>query len=660
MPRRHPARPWALFALLLVGATVARPVAAQPPDLFEFFEEEARALRVLTASRTPHALRDAPATVRVVTRDELQAYGAVHLWDALRGVPGVDVVSARSAHGLVSIRGLGKVNNNRTLVLLDGRRTLDGYVESLNWEALPVTLDEIDRIEVVEGPASALYGSNAISGVINIITRRPEEVEGARVSVAAGDRETRRVSALYGGSGAGALSWMASGEASTSNRFDDPERAASDVLRGRALARYGLGPDRELTLSGGLSDLRTELSASGLGTTYEKGTRGYAQGNLATGLHQVRASWMGGSTLLEAFAVGPGSQIDYGTFEGQAQTRLSPTPRTQLVVGGEVRRDAIEASIGDAAHRLWALFFEHRWMLHGVSLWTSGRIDRHPHAGIEFSPRLSVVAEPGSRQTVRLSLGSAFRHPTLLENHLDLEAAIDVMALDPTGQVDTIEIAVRGNLDLAPERQRFAELSHAVRLARLHTLASLYIYELHGVYATTAPLTTFPRDGVVRSAVSFRNRGTTTGVGGELTVEARLARDLSATSTYSYQSLSGRLDDQVTEGGTPHHKGSVRLRYARGGFTADAALLRVGATSWNTNRFMGLVPPYASVDPYTLLNLSLRYGLRRPAGLEAQFVAYDLLGDDHFEALPRLGPLVGGQSGEILRSRRVVRLAYRF
>jgi outer membrane receptor protein involved in Fe transport len=86
----------------------------------------------------------------------------------------VDVFTTRAADGIVRIRGLAKANTNRTLILLNGRWILDGFIESLNWESLPITLEEVDRIEVVGGPAAALYGSNAISGVINIITLTPE------------------------------------------------------------------------------------------------------------------------------------------------------------------------------------------------------------------------------------------------------------------------------------------------------------------------------------------------------------------------------------------------------------------------------------------------------------------------------------------------------
>lgn len=250
----------------------------------------------------------------MVTRQDLDAYGTFNLWDALRGVPGVDVSTTRAADGIVSIRGLTKENNNRTLILLNGRRALDGFVESLNWESLPVTLDEIDRIEIVEGPASALYGGNAISGVINIITRQPGQAEGLSVSLTGGSRETGRASALYGHT-AGGLEVTASGEFSTSNQFEASHRSANQVVRGRTQIRYDPGDGRVLSFSAGGSDLRTQVSQGGLGSTYEDGSRGFVRADYIQGNHRLRASWMGGSTLLESFGTPSESRLDYGTLE---------------------------------------------------------------------------------------------------------------------------------------------------------------------------------------------------------------------------------------------------------------------------------------------------------------------------------------------------------
>ena len=104
--------------------------------------------------------------------------GALTIPDALRNVPGVDVTEYRTGQLEVGIRGVNGPWNNRVLVLMDGRSVLEGFYDHISWESLPLTMRyEIDRIEVVEGPVSAVYGADAASGVINIITKKPEQIQ---------------------------------------------------------------------------------------------------------------------------------------------------------------------------------------------------------------------------------------------------------------------------------------------------------------------------------------------------------------------------------------------------------------------------------------------------------------------------------------------------
>ena len=143
------------WALGLFATARISPVRGEDADIFQFFEKEAEAMQVVTVSRLPLSVRQAPATVYVVTAEEIRASGARTLWDALRGVPGVNVMATQTFYGEVSIRGLDKVLSNRTLVLLDGKTVLNGLFDTAYWEGIPVPLAEVDLIEVVEGPASA-------------------------------------------------------------------------------------------------------------------------------------------------------------------------------------------------------------------------------------------------------------------------------------------------------------------------------------------------------------------------------------------------------------------------------------------------------------------------------------------------------------------------
>ena len=166
-----------------------------------------------------------------------------------------------------------------------------------------------------------------------------------------------------------------------------------------------------------------------------------------------------------------------------------------------------------------------------------------------------------------------------MENHLSLAFPLDVRNLDPTGQVDTVDVVVFGNTDLDPERLLFGEVAPAGRYGRVRTRTALFAYQLRDVYMATEPLLSEPREGVVRFQVGSVNGGTTSAWGGEALVEARLTPHLTTTLSYSHQDLSGTLDDQVTEKGTPHDKSSGKVRYRRAGWVADVVLHRAGTVS---------------------------------------------------------------------------------
>lgn len=219
-----------LLSLALIAAT-ALPAAAQLDDEMEFFREAAQ---FITASRRAIPRHKAPASVSVVTAEDIKLSGAVTLWDALRLVPGVDVVETRAGQGDVSIRGFNQSTSNRLLVLLDGKTVLQEFYGLAAWEEIPVAMAEIDRIEIVKGPASALYGANAIHGVINIITKTPAQVNGGSAGYAAGNRATRLGTAVYGRQ-AGKLSYKVSAEHRAMDSFEDPGHLASRVAKAHAL-----------------------------------------------------------------------------------------------------------------------------------------------------------------------------------------------------------------------------------------------------------------------------------------------------------------------------------------------------------------------------------------------------------------------------------------
>ena len=162
------------FALLstaasLVIASGARAQSVNYGQLEQFFGEPV----TTSAIGSPQKAADVPANMQIISSDEIRRSGAVNIPDILRFYAGIDVRQSGAGDATVSIRGYGQSFNPRLLVLVNGRQVYIDDYGYVAWQTLPVQLDEIRQIEVVKGPASALFGFNAVSGVINIVTVDP-------------------------------------------------------------------------------------------------------------------------------------------------------------------------------------------------------------------------------------------------------------------------------------------------------------------------------------------------------------------------------------------------------------------------------------------------------------------------------------------------------
>jgi outer membrane receptor for ferrienterochelin and colicin len=639
-----------LFSLILCLLQTAT-CWAQEGDLFEFFREEAR---VTSASRRPQPLYRAPATVYVVSGEELMASGAQTLWDGLRRVPGVDVIDIRSLYGGVSIRGLAKPLNNRTLVLLDGRTILDGYVDTANWEMLPVLMEEVERIEVVEGPISALYGANAINGVINIITRKPEQLQGGLISIGGGEPGERKGSFLYGRRG-GKVEYKMGAGWRTADPFEG-EGIGGEIAKLHGLIALPLGAEGQLQLSGGAVQSDMYVGLGGLGEAREEGRRLFVRADYTRGNTRVRWFWNEVDVELKELLQSKNPEIHQDTYDASLEQTLTLGRDHDLVVGLSVRRNQINSTIVSATHDLWSVYGEDEWRFaRRWTLWSSGRLDRHPFSGMVLSPRFSLVFTPSDRHTVRFSTGSSFRNPTQIENHVDV-----LELFRTTGGLPDLEAQVEGNEELDPELIFFSEAAHNAQLGRLQTTLAIFHYRLRNVVSLSPPIIDLSDPEVLQAQVTFINTGRTRAWGGEAAIEWVWDSGLAGFANYAYQRLSGELDRQISLGGRPHHKFNGGVRVERGDLVGSLSLHRVGETFWNENR-LPRQDSWGKVDGYTLINAHLNYRFPgRWNGLNLGLDAFNLLDDNHYQILPRENDLMRGQGGERIGARRTARLTYRF
>ena len=187
-------------AFLLAGLTALDVSAAEPPvqNLVDLSLEELGNIEVTSVSRRAERLSDAPASVFVISGEDIRRSGVTSLPEALRLAPNLAVARSSASGYSISARGFNNSAGNKVLVLIDGRTVYSPLFSGVFWDAQDVMLEDVERIEVISGPGGTLWGTNAVNGVINIISRSAENTQGGLIAANAGNSE-RGNAVRYGG-----------------------------------------------------------------------------------------------------------------------------------------------------------------------------------------------------------------------------------------------------------------------------------------------------------------------------------------------------------------------------------------------------------------------------------------------------------------------------
>jgi outer membrane receptor protein involved in Fe transport len=193
-------RRFRLFTAIALVTSAALPaLSQQAPDLTQKSLEDLMNIQVTSVSKREQTTSQAAAAVFVISRDDIRRSGALNIPDLLRMVPGLDVAQIDASRWAVTARGFNGQFSNKLLVLIDGRAVYNPIFAGVFWDSQNVLLDNIERIEVIRGPGAAVWGSNAVNGVISIITRTATSTNGGFVSGAAGNTSTGPGAIGYGG-----------------------------------------------------------------------------------------------------------------------------------------------------------------------------------------------------------------------------------------------------------------------------------------------------------------------------------------------------------------------------------------------------------------------------------------------------------------------------
>jgi iron complex outermembrane receptor protein len=436
---------------------------------------------VETASRRAQSTLEAPNATTVITSDEIRLSGASSITELLRRVPGAEVMTMGVGSTNVSFRGFNQRLANKVLVLLDGRTEYQDFLGLTVWPAIPVGLEEIERIEVIRGPGSALYGANAMLGVVNIITKKPARGTRGEFTASAGTGDTASVSYVAYASD-GQARYRASGAFNQADKwsrdFGDtrtdyaPRASETDLglrtARANLVASYALSRDVELAASGGVNRFFTEFYPIGLlRNFYLDGLGSYVKTDLTFGPVKLKLFWnhLVAAAGPQYSAIGERSldtTLSSDVLDGEAlwghQFDLFGAHHLQVGVEARNKRVAWSYLSSNLSELHFAGFIQDEWrVIDPVRVLASYRIDRHPllnggEPGFAHSPRVSAVWSPVEGHAVRASLATAFREPTLLENYTEIRI--------PAPGIPGASALTVGNTALRPERLIAYELGY--------------------------------------------------------------------------------------------------------------------------------------------------------------------------------------------------------
>lgn len=585
------------WTLLLGGGLVCANLADAAVTESDFLNELPV---VLSASRLTQPVNEAPAAVTIIDRDMIRASGFRDIPDLLRLVPGFSVAYTRNNTWGVGYHGVVDAFSRRFQVLVDGRSIYSAAFGAIQWQELPLSIDDIERIEVVRGPNAATFGANAFFAVINIITQEALQVPGTFASLQYGEHGMAGLSLRHGGA-TGDLNYRLTLSAQNRDRFEnDPsvgvplklfEQTRTYLLNGRADYRVSAGDEVSAQFGLAVGDWQAGFQDPGnpyssLEPRQQDVSNGYAQFKFRRVLgiddewslqfYHSRHKNVAPSSL-EIFGmtvIGDQDALQTRTsLEFQANARLAPTLR--MAWGAELRRETVQSP----------LYFDTRNTLQGVRgginanlewriqpdllLQGGAMLEHHYYSGFDVSPRIAMNYDFAPGHSLRLNLSQAYRTPTFLEQ--EGQYVYRYSNGDPF-----VVFATTPN-DLRSERIRSHEIGYVghYRPWQLQVDAKLFYDKVDDYIGSTT----------VAGVIQPQNSGRFTLRGGDLQLNWQPVQAFQLSAQYARVYIATRpeidlVDDHVKES-VPRDNSSLLARYDLGhGWTASTGVYYSGRMFW--------------------------------------------------------------------------------
>jgi len=618
-------------------------------------------VEVTTASKEPEEVWKTPAAVYVLTSEDIRRSGATSIPEVLRLVPGVQVSRIDNDHWAVGIRGFADQFSKSMLVLVDGRSLYTPLFAGVYWALQDgILLEDVERIEVIRGPGGTIWGANAVTGVINIITKRTKDTHGALASVGGGNIDQGLSGFRYGAGNGGNFDYRVYGKGFSRGAGFHSDDQGFDTWR---MGQMGFRTDWDVRHNDHLT-IQGDMYKGGVGEAVGYGSFtppeqivsyqavAVSGGNLmAKWRHDLRK---GSDIQVQAYydrtyAIAPHYQETRNTFDldfihhltlGEHHrfiwglgARLSPSEFVQKV-------PTLDLIPHDIANNVYSGFVQDEIAIvpNKFSLTIGSKLEHNNYTGFEIQPSIRGLWAITPRQTFWAAVTRAVRTPSRVEEDFHLIAFGIASPL--------IYLAVDGNQHLSSERLIGYEAGYRTLVTpKFYVDIAVFHNDYDDLISFGAPSVTLdptptPLHLTIRYPWANGVRGSTDGF--EIAPDWKPARWWQTKATYSYLNLNleskpGAVDGghYVTnvEGSSPHNQVTLQSRFnLPKGFEFD-----------QTYRYVSALPAQL-VDSYSTADVHLAWRATRQ-------VEFSVVGENLFQ--PR-HPEFGGDLGLLVGIKRSV------
>jgi iron complex outermembrane receptor protein len=661
-----------VLLLLMTGwAHAASAQGGRPSvDLGDASLADLMKIEITSVSHKEQRVIDTAAAVYVITAEDIRRSGLTSVPELLRLAPGVQVAQINGSKWAVSVRGFNGLYSNKLLVLIDGRTIYNPIFAGVTWDSEDLMVENIDRIEIVRGPGGAVWGANAVNGVINVVTKTAAATQGMFVRAGAGSLESTSLALRYGGT-AKSLAYRAYAQWARRDGSDLPPRltqkddadgltlggrvdgtgtnatwmiqlnaisARSHGLWARPMLGLTLGPTLAPTLNP--ADVLTDMSHMAGGALLGRWTRQMASGRSLQvessfdvsrrnepvgdyGQHSAEAGVQYRAPIgaRHDFITGAGYRSIHASFDGRVGIALVPAEATQ-----EIFNTFIQDEIGVVPERL--------------SLTLGAKVEHDAAVGFGIQPTGRLMWRVTPNQRVWAAISRALRTPSVQDRGIRVEFP---PVRTPSGKLVNVEVS--GNPDARSESVVSLESGYRVEVGDF-TLDAAVFTSAYGRLRTTEPqepyLSVTSAGPAVVTPMLFGNRMHADSRGVELSADWQPVPFWRLDAGYTAFHVTPHLDADSLDLGMAAYEGNApRNQWQARSWIALPARLQVDALLLRVGAIRGLAVP-----AYTRADLRVEFAATRQWSLIA--VGQNLLDPRHVEfagvgvqVMPTLQPRAG-------------------